>query len=582
MRQPARSTWIVTIGFLAAAFAFRLWYGLSSTFWSEDERQVYLIGLRSFARGEWPYFGADVVWTGGQVPGALLGMLIRWPLTLWPAPEAPFVLLNVLSFSTLAFFAWYLTRRLPDAPGWLIWTALFTLPWTLNFSTHVVNPSYVLAGAIVFFVGFLEGLPAMRQRLVPFTTSWLLMGAGLFFVMQIHLSWVLLPPYVLAAAIGVAASHRDVLGIPRGRALARAAVGFVIGAAITGSLLMPTIARHGFGAGHVEGVVEFHAQSPLGIVTTAARLLSFASFETNRFIGLSTAERVLVLLRQPWVVPFALIVAIAGVLQPLWMAITAFRRARQETADWTRVRVLTGASVLLVHASYFFSVRGPQAHSFYVMFPLAALFAVSCWQLCARAAGAQMRRWEWVAGAVLASGVVMHAGLAIDRWPRQSLHVDRALVTAAIDQRNDRYLGDRRDTVAEPQDHRPRSSDGVEDEAAYLVARPADDLHVIDATWTPAAGRISSFALTVTNRSRVAAWLDIRYGTAYTGASGQLLAAREGVIKQILQPGETRAWRDIADDRVPPGATAATIVVTSAEKCIPSRRRLSPTGRSIK
>ena len=41
-------------------------------FWFEDERQVYLIGLQSFARGEWPYFGADVVWTGGQVPGALL------------------------------------------------------------------------------------------------------------------------------------------------------------------------------------------------------------------------------------------------------------------------------------------------------------------------------------------------------------------------------------------------------------------------------------------------------------------------------------------------------------------------------
>jgi hypothetical protein len=60
-------------------------------FWFEDERQVYLIGLQSFARGEWPYFGADVVWTGGQVPGALLGWLIRLPLAMWPAPESPIV-----------------------------------------------------------------------------------------------------------------------------------------------------------------------------------------------------------------------------------------------------------------------------------------------------------------------------------------------------------------------------------------------------------------------------------------------------------------------------------------------------------
>src|SRR6476660_7462334 len=99
---------------LLSAFAFRLFYGLSMPFWFEDERQVYLIGLRSFARGLWPYFGADVVWTGGQLPGALQGMLIRWPLSVWPVPEAPVVLLNLLSWSTLAFFACYLCRRLPD------------------------------------------------------------------------------------------------------------------------------------------------------------------------------------------------------------------------------------------------------------------------------------------------------------------------------------------------------------------------------------------------------------------------------------------------------------------------------------
>ena len=39
------------------------------------------------------------------------GLLIRWPLSIWPVPEAPFVLLNVLSFGALALFAWYLCRR---------------------------------------------------------------------------------------------------------------------------------------------------------------------------------------------------------------------------------------------------------------------------------------------------------------------------------------------------------------------------------------------------------------------------------------------------------------------------------------
>ena len=45
---------------------------------------------------------------------------------------------------------------------WLVWGWTMTVPWTLQFSTHIYNPSYVLAGAIVFFIGFFEALPALR------------------------------------------------------------------------------------------------------------------------------------------------------------------------------------------------------------------------------------------------------------------------------------------------------------------------------------------------------------------------------------------------------------------------------------
>lgn len=575
MPLRGRRNWIVTVGLLGAAFAFRLFYGLSMPFWTEDERQVYLIGLRSFARGEWPYFGADVVWSGGQVPGALLGSLVRWPLSLWPVPEAPVVLLNVLSFAALALFAWYLSRRLPDVPRWLIVGALFTLPWTLNFSTHIVNPSYVLTGAIVFFSGFLEGMPAMRRAIVPFAVAWAFMGAGLFFVMQIHMSWVLLPPYVLAAAIGILVSRTDQLGMTRARAALGAAGGFLLGAAITGSLLAPTILRDGVGAGHVGGVVTFHMQTAFGLVTTAARVLSFASFELNRFLGLSRADRLLMLWRNPWVVPFALVVFLAGVVQPLWMFVTAFRRSRGDRGDWPRVRVLMAATIGLVYVSFFWSVRGPQAHSFYVVFPVAALFAGSCWQISAEAAGARMRRWERVAAVVLVSGVIMHAGLAIDRWPRQSLYVDRPIVAAAIAERNDRYLGDRRDTLEVPEDHRPRTVDRVDDAEAFLAARATDDLQIVQFTWRPVSiplvGSISSLSLTVTNRSHAVAWLDIRYATVYAGADGRALTTREGVIKQILQPGETREWRDVPDGDVPQGTTHATFAITGAERVVPAR-----------
>src|SRR5437773_10256894 len=113
---------------IVALFAFRLLYGLSSEFFFEDETQIFLMGFRYYATGQWPYFGPDVVWTKSEIPGALQGVLVGWPFTLAPVPEAPIVVLNVLSMATLAAFAWYLSRRFPSAPRWLLWGWLLTVP----------------------------------------------------------------------------------------------------------------------------------------------------------------------------------------------------------------------------------------------------------------------------------------------------------------------------------------------------------------------------------------------------------------------------------------------------------------------
>ena len=106
---------------LAALFAFRLLFGLSSEFFFEDETQIYLLGLRYYATGHWPFFGPDVVWTKSEIPGALQALLVGVPLAVAPIPEAPFVLLNLLSFGALAALAWYTCEHLPHAPRWLIW-----------------------------------------------------------------------------------------------------------------------------------------------------------------------------------------------------------------------------------------------------------------------------------------------------------------------------------------------------------------------------------------------------------------------------------------------------------------------------
>src|SRR4026208_1228628 len=115
---------------LIVCFAFRLAFGLSRDFFFEDETQIFLLGFRYYATAAWPFFGPDVVWTKSEIPGALQGLLVGVPLTLAPIPEAPFGLLNLLSFGALAALAWYCGEQLPKAPRWLIWGWFMTIPWT--------------------------------------------------------------------------------------------------------------------------------------------------------------------------------------------------------------------------------------------------------------------------------------------------------------------------------------------------------------------------------------------------------------------------------------------------------------------
>jgi hypothetical protein len=106
MTETGRVQSRIVVGLaLAAVFGFRLLFGLSGRLFTEDEGQIYLLGLRFFASGHWPYFGPDVVWTSTQIPGALQPLLVGLPFFIARIPEAPYLLLNLLSMGALALFA---------------------------------------------------------------------------------------------------------------------------------------------------------------------------------------------------------------------------------------------------------------------------------------------------------------------------------------------------------------------------------------------------------------------------------------------------------------------------------------------
>ena len=149
---------------LGACFVFRLLFGLSREFFFEDETQIFLLGFRYYATGAWPYFGPDVVWTQQRDSRRAAAAAGR---TAAARAADPGIAVRAAQPAVVRRRSarWRGTRAgsLPRQPRWLIWGWLLTIPWTIQFSAHMINTSYILAPAIaVFFLGFFEAMPALR------------------------------------------------------------------------------------------------------------------------------------------------------------------------------------------------------------------------------------------------------------------------------------------------------------------------------------------------------------------------------------------------------------------------------------
>jgi hypothetical protein len=537
---------------LVTLFVGRLLFGLTSEFFFEDETQIYLMGLRSYTTGSWPYFGPDVVWTQSEIPGALQPLLVGLPLAIAPFPEAPFVLLNLLSFAALGALAWYIGVRLPSLPRWLIWGWLMTLPWTLQYSTHIINPSYVLPAAIVFFVGFFEAVPSLTAGRLPSWAAFSMMGAGVTWIMQIHMSWPVLLPYAAFAWL----SNRGG-GI---KSLGRFGAAFVAGAAIPALVLLPTILQFGLtaGSGGVARNLQLRWVRPDVILTTLARVFSFASLEINRFIATDGAKRLVFFREHVWLVPFAVIVGTAGLVQPFWMLASWFRR-KPGCREWPALRLVVAGTVALIYASYSFVLEPPQAQAFYLVAPISLIFAAYCWSMVDGPRSRKIAAW------LLAINVVYQTGFALGRAPERSLYKNRRVVAEAIRRKEPEMFGHRRSYAVEPGPT-----------AIHDPSRPYDatiDIQLRDAVHTVGWGRTLDWEVTVTNTNPRVAFRDLLYITTYRDGEGRTVEERHEYIEDVFQPFETR--RVQLNDRFADFVfSSATMRIAAAEALLP----LPPAG----
>jgi len=396
-----------------------------------DQRQIYLLGLKFYATGLWPFFGPDVA-ARIQLPGALQGLVVGLPFYLLPIPEAPYLFLALLSFSGLCFFAWYCSKRLPEFPQWIIWAWLLTAPWTLNWSTNIDNDSYALFGAFLFFIGFLESTPKLRGDILSLPLANFLMGFGFLWNFQFHMSYVILAPYLVYSL------YRQVKA-PTAPTLSNAAF-MALGAFSSGLFIIPTFVKYGplQGMGGSGNAIAFNGENLKDFFIVLARFLSLASCEIPRFLGANSIDRLSFLRDNWWIAPFALTAGILGILQALVLFFSGFR-SQNPQKGWKAVRNLTFLTFLLIYGSFLFAIKTPAAHTYYIALPIAMLYGFyvfSPWV-----------KHPWFLNTVkilLVCNILFHAGLALHNFPTKSLYKGRDIFARAIQEKNYHLLGERR------------------------------------------------------------------------------------------------------------------------------------------
>ncbi len=415
---------------------FRFIYSLTTEFWFKDEDvlQIYLIGLKSFTTHTFPYFGADLVYNGSQIPGGLQGYIVSALWYVWKIPEAPFIVLNIVLTLSLGFLAWYLSKRLQDISRIFVWIYVFLIPWSICYFTRIINPSHLIPGAILFFIGIFEIYPSIRKNIIPLWLCFYFLGFGILWIFQLHMSWVLLGPFTAVA-------FYFLLRTKSITAISKSTISFLLGCLTTGSLLIPTLINFGLSAQKgksVSGMVELHLENATNIFKLLSTFLAYGCFDVSRFIGGNTDERMLFLKDYFWAAPFTIAVALVGLAQALFLLYTFFRKKKDDVM-LRNVTYLTISSFLLFFVMSLFSRVSPPSHAAVMFFPMLVMYSLYAYR--------ELLKKRWVRRTfyiTFSSAVIMYVAIAMNNYRTISMYNNREVIVRALEQDDYTLVGKRR------------------------------------------------------------------------------------------------------------------------------------------
>jgi hypothetical protein len=207
-----------------------------------------------------------------------------------------------------------------------------------------------------------------------------------------------------------------------------------------------------------------------------------------------------------------------------------------------------------VYASYWFVLEPSQAHAFYVVAPVAFMFAAYCWTFV------DSPRWRRVAAVVLALNVAFHAAQGYLQTPMKSLYRNREVVATAVRLKQPEMFAHRRPFA------RAGGPAVLQD-----PSRPYDrhrDVQLSDTQLSRGAFGAALWMVTLQNSNPRVAYRDVLYRTRYLDEGGQLVVEQNDRIEDVFQPG-TVVRLEVNDGLVTRPFATATIEVLDAEALLP-------------
>ncbi len=418
-------------------FFFRLFFGLNYDFWFDDNLQVFLIGLKYYCTGVWPYWGPDLIHTQSAIPGALQGLVVGIPFQFIHIPEAAHILLNILSICALLFFSWYLNKRIPSLGFTIIFIWVALLPSAIYYTTNVQNPSYVFTGAILFLISAIELANVYPQRVLSDQVCLFFLGFSFFWIFQFHLSWIILLPYI--GYVGYANISR----LYGTRNLLKSLTLFGLGLCLTALPLWPTLIKYGW-----QSIEALSSNSAFNLANIARlpdivfKFISFATFEAETFLSIgefSIKNTTGYLGKYYYLIPFIVLFFVVRLWQTAYLIFAIFKPSDSHILKNVKLFTLSTMGILML--SFLFTDHFPNAHKYYLLMPVSVWYSMHIFEpIIIRF------KHRFLFKLIPVLGLTFYAIIALINFQTgQSLYNQRNLVSAALHQKDHTLIGVRRE-----------------------------------------------------------------------------------------------------------------------------------------